>query len=104
MHPKDPDTAWIVPGIKDEKRYPVDGKLAVTRTHDGGRSFDVLLKGLPEEHSHGIVFRHALAVDDRGARLGFGSTTGIFRVSEDQGDCWETVSMSLPPIHAVRFA
>ena len=25
VHPKDPDTAWFVPGIKDEKRIPVGG-------------------------------------------------------------------------------
>jgi hypothetical protein len=39
VHPKDPDTAWFVPGIKDEKRIPVDGKLVVTRTSDGGKTF-----------------------------------------------------------------
>jgi len=38
-----------------------------------------------------------------GERLGFGSTTGNLWVSEDQGDSWETVSTSLPPIHEVRF-
>ena len=27
VHPKNPDTAWLVPGVKDECRVPVDGKL-----------------------------------------------------------------------------
>ena len=27
VHPREPDTAWFVPGIKDEKRIPADGKL-----------------------------------------------------------------------------
>ncbi len=103
VHPRDPDTAWFVPGIKDEKRYPVGGKLVVTRTRDGGRSFDVLSKGLPQEHAYDIVFRHALSGDETGERLAFGSTTGNLWVSEDQGDSWETVSTSLPPVHAVRF-
>jgi len=103
VHPKDPDTAWFVPGIKDEKRYPVDGKLVVTRTRDGGKSFDVLSKGLPQQHAYDIVFRHALSGDETGKRLAFGSTTGNLWVSEDQGDSWETVSTSLPPVHAVRF-
>ena len=40
--PQDPDTAWFVPEIKDEKRIPRDGKLVVTRTRDGGASFAVL--------------------------------------------------------------
>ena len=47
VHPDEPDTAWFVPGIKDEKRYPVGGRLVVTRTRDGGGSFDVLTNGLP---------------------------------------------------------
>lgn len=29
FHPGDPETAWFVPAIKDERRVPVDGKLAV---------------------------------------------------------------------------
>jgi hypothetical protein len=103
VHPTDPDTAWFVPGIKDERRYPVDGKLVVTRTRDGGKSFDVLTNGLPQHHAYDIVFRHALAGDETGERLGFGSTTGNLWVSENGGDSWATVSTSLPPIHAVRF-
>src|SRR5215470_7326691 len=39
VHPRDPDTAWFIPEIKDEKRIPRDGKLVVTRTCDGGKSF-----------------------------------------------------------------
>ena len=103
VHPKDPDTAWFVPGIKDEKRYPVDGKLVVTRTRDGGKSFDVLANGLPQQHAYDIVFRHALAGDESGNRLVFGSTTGNLWLSENQGDSWTAVSTTLPPIHAVRF-
>ena len=104
VHPQDPDTAWFVPGIKDEKRYPVDGKLVVTRTRDGGKTFDILSNGLPQDNAYDIVFRHALDGDKTGNRLAFGSTTGNLWVSEDQGDSWKTVSNVLPPIHAVRFA
>ena len=43
--PQEPDTAWFVPEIKDEKRIPCDGKLVVTRTRDGGKSFDCLEQG-----------------------------------------------------------
>jgi hypothetical protein len=50
-HPHDPLTAWFVPGIKDEKRIPMDGKLVVTRTRDGGKSFEILRDGLPQEHA-----------------------------------------------------
>jgi len=104
VHPEDPDTAWFVPGIKDEQRIPHDGKLVVTRTRDGGRSFEVLSDGLPQVHAYDVIYRHALAIDDSGQHLAFGSTTGGLWVSEDQGDRWFCVSHTLPPIYAVQFA
>lgn len=104
VHPTDPDTAWFVPGIKDEKRIPLDGRLVVTRTRDGGRTFDILTNGLPQVHAYDVVYRHALAIDRTGDRLAFGSTTGGLWVTEDQGERWTEITHTLPPIHAVTFA
>lgn len=104
VHPNEPDTAWFVPGVKDEKRYPVDGKLVVTRTRDGGESFDVLGDGLPQEHAYDVIYRHALAIDDSGDRLVFGTTTGSLFATADGGDTWTAISNHLPPIYAVCFA
>ena len=103
VHPTKPDTAWFVPEIKDEKRIPREGKLVVTRTRDGGKSFDVLSNGLPQSHAYDVVYRHALALDQTGERLAFGSTTGGLWVTEDQGDSWACVTHTLPPVYAVRF-
>jgi photosystem II stability/assembly factor-like uncharacterized protein len=102
-HPKDPNTAWFVPAVKDEKRIPAAGKVVVNRTTDGGKSFTTLTKGLPQEHAYDLVFRHALDVDETGERLAFGSTTGSVWISEDGGDSWQTISTHLPPVYAVRF-
>lgn len=103
VHPRDGNTAWFVPAIKDERRIPVDGKLVVTRTRDGGKSFDVLTNGLPQENAYDLVYRHALAIDGTGDRLAIGSTTGGLWITENQGDRWTEVSSHLPPIHVVRF-
>jgi hypothetical protein len=103
VHPKQPDTAWFVPGVKDEQRIPVDGKLVVTRTRNAGKSFEILRAGLPQRHAYDIVYRHALAVDETGERLAFGSTTGGLWISEEEGDRWLELSHTLPPVHAVRF-
>ena len=102
-HPTDAKTAWFVPAVKDETRVPVDGKVCVTRTRDGGKSFDVLRKGLPQEHAYHIVFRHALDVREDGNTLAFGSTTGSLWTTEDGGDEWRTFSTDLPPVYCVRF-
>jgi hypothetical protein len=104
VHPKKPDTAWFIPGIKDEQRIPVDGALVVTRTDDGGKTFRSQKKGLPQKHSYDLVFRHGLTIDATGDRLAFGSTTGGLWVTEDGGEEWQEVSHTLPPVHAVRFA
>jgi hypothetical protein len=103
-HPKDPDTAWFVPAIKDEQRIPAGGSVVVTRTRDGGQSFEQLTEGLPQEHAYDLVYRHALDVDESGERLAFGSTTGSLWVSENGGESWDLVTSHLPPIYAVRFA
>lgn len=102
VHPHDPDTAWFVPAIKDEKRC-ADGSLVVTRTRDAGSTLQVLGNGLPQRHAYDLVYRHALDVDHTGGRLAFGSTTGSLWTSDDGGDSWDTVSHHLPPIYAVRF-
>lgn len=103
VHPKDPETAWFVPAVKDEKRVPMDGSFVVSRTRDGGKTFEVLRNGLPQKHAYDLVYRHALDIDDRGDTLVMGSTTGGLWVSEDGGDGWQLVNAHMPPIYAVRF-
>lgn len=103
-HPCDPQTAWFVPAVKDERRIPVDGALVVVRTRDGGGSFEILRHGLPQRHAYDLVWRHALTVDAAGERLAFGTTSGGLWVSENGGDSWTMPEMRLPPIAAIRFA
>lgn len=103
VHPDDPGTAWFVPGVKDEKRYAPEGRVVVTRTRDGGQTFEQLTTGLPQAHAYDLVFRHALDVDETGQRLVFGSTTGNVWLSEDGGDSWQAISGNLPPVYAVTF-
>jgi hypothetical protein len=104
VHPKDPDSAWFVPGVKDQYRYAVDGKLVVTRTRDGGKSFEQLRNGLPQDHAYDLVYRHAMDIDGGGDSIAFGSTTGNLFVSDDQGEQWQCVSHTLPPIYCVRYS
>jgi hypothetical protein len=104
VHPADENTAWFVPGVNDECRIPVEAQLAVTRTRDGGKTFDVLRNGLPQSHAYDIVFRHGMDIDETGDRLAIGSSTGGLWISENGGETWECVSTNLPQIYCVRFA
>lgn len=103
VHPLDGNTAWFVPAKSDERRVTASGEVVVTRTRDGGQTFETLADGLPQTNAYDIVYRHCLDVDETGERLAFGSTTGSLWVSEDQGESWQSVSTHLPPVYCVRF-
>ena len=103
VHPQNPQTAWFVPGVKDEKRYPVDGRLVVTRTTDGGNNFTTLTTGLPLSESYDLVYRHGLDIDTSGNRLAMASTTGNLWITDNGGESWQCVSNYLPPVYALRF-
>ncbi len=102
VDPKDANTAWVVPARSDQNRAAAGDRVRVCRTQDGGANWTELARGLPDEPSFDIVYRHAL--DLAGSRLAFGSTTGNAFVSEDRGDGWRALSNHLPPIYSVRFA
>jgi hypothetical protein len=102
-HPHEPGTAWFVPAKADECRVPTEAALVVNRTRDGGRSFDTLRRGLPQEHCYDLVYRHGLSLGADGRTLLMGSTTGNLWGSSDGGDSWQAVSQHLPPIYALRI-
>jgi hypothetical protein len=101
--PVNPQRAWFVPAQADVCRIPVDGRLVVLRTDDGGRSFRAFGDGLPASHAYHLVYRHALDVDASGQVLAMGSTTGGLWVSADAGEHWKELSRDLPPLAMVRF-
>ena len=103
VDPFDAETAWFIPAESDQKRIPVAGKLVVTRTRDGGKTFDVLSRGLPDRFAYDIVYRHAFSMSAEGT-LALGTTTGNVFASRDRGDSWSAVSHHLPPVHAITFA
>ncbi len=102
-HPGDPLTAWFVPAIKDELRVPRDGAMAVTRTRDGGKTWESFRAGLPQKDAFDLIYRHCLDVDATGSQLAMGSTTGGLWVSGNAGEAWQLVNAHLPPVYAVRF-
>ena len=72
MTVENPFRADRLPGSaeNDMRRIPVDAALCVTRTRDGGQSFEGLRAGLPQQHCYDLIYRHGLAVDETGTQLG----------------------------------
>ena len=57
------------PAVKDERRVPVDAKLVVSRTRDGGASFEVLDRGLPSP-SFDLIYQVSIPRTFRSMRKG----------------------------------
>ena len=101
--PRNPQRAWFVPAQADVCRFPVDGRLVVNRTDDGGASFQTFSSGLPQTHAYHLVYRHGLDVSADGQTLALASTTGGLWVSADAGERWHLVSNDPPPMAALRW-
>jgi hypothetical protein len=77
-HPREADTLFLIPLNGDILgRYVPEGKAAVWRTRDAGRSWQALRNGLPQENAYFGVLRQAMATDgfDR-AGIYFGTSSG----------------------------
>lgn len=105
IHPRQADTAWIVPLESDEFRCTPEGKLRVYRTRDAGASWQPLTNGLPQDDAYETVLRDALAVDVLDpAGVYFGTRNGKLFGSADEGESWTEILDGLPPVISVKAA
>jgi photosystem II stability/assembly factor-like uncharacterized protein len=98
---RNPETAWVVPAISDLVRTAVDDALCVCRTDDGGKSWTAFREGLPQKDCFDLAYRHAL--DVKGDRLAFGTTTGNLYTSDDRGESWQRALTTLPLIYSLQI-
>nr|WP_295776481.1 sialidase family protein [Rhodoferax sp.] len=101
--PLDSLRAWFVPAQADTHRYPLDGKMVVNRTDDGGQTFTTFTSGLPQENAYHLVYRHSLELAPDRQTLAMSSTTGGLWISADAGEHWHCVSKDLPPVAALGW-
>jgi hypothetical protein len=105
LHPRDPDSAWIVPLESDAFRCTPEGKLRVYRTRDAGASWEGMTDGLPQTDAYETVLRDAMAVDAlEPVGVFFGTRSGKLFGSSDEGQSWTALAAGLPPIIAVKTA
>jgi photosystem II stability/assembly factor-like uncharacterized protein len=107
VHPRDADTAWVMPmdGGTVWPRTSPDGKPAVYRTKNAGRSWERLDSGMPEKHAWWTLKRQAMCADSgKPVGLYFGTTSGELWMSGDEGRKWRCIARHLPEIYAVEAA
>ncbi|MCZ7565607.1 MAG: glycosyl hydrolase [Burkholderiales bacterium] len=107
VHPRDADAAWVFPmdGTTVWPRTSPGGMPAVYATRNGGRTWQRLAAGLPQEQAWWTVKRQAMSIDG-GDPVGlyFGTTSGELWASRDEGRRWRCIARHLPEIYAVEAA
>jgi hypothetical protein len=99
------ETLFTVPIEAPEFRCNLKGHLQVGRSRDGGKSWKLLDKGLPQKNAYLLVLREAMASDDRDpAGVYFGATGGQVFYTRDAGDSWHALAEHLPPVYSVSVA
>ena len=110
LHSQDPDTLFVLPedqvlgeDVGGGQRYVTEAKFRVYRSQNGGRDWEPLTQGLPQENAYLHVLREGMAtdsLDDCGVYVG--TTTGQLFYSRDNGDNWELLIERLPPTLSVE--
>lgn len=107
VHPRDADTAWVLPmdGQTVWPRTSPGGRPAVFVTKNAGKSWQRLDAGMPRSQAWWTVKRQAMSADRHDpVGLYFGTTSGELWMSRDEGQGWECIARHLPEIYAVEAA
>jgi photosystem II stability/assembly factor-like uncharacterized protein len=105
VHPRDADTVWVFPmdGTDVWPRTSPGGRPAAYVTRDGGRTWQRLDQGLPQQQAWWTVKRQAMTADTLPApALYLGTTSGELWIGQDGGSHWANIARHLPEIYAVE--
>ncbi len=99
MHPQREELLFMAgagtPPPQWPKVHTADSKIA--RSRDGGESWEILQRGLPQ-HIHGNIEAMSMDTWDGLFSLFAATTDGDVFYSEDEGENWTTIAEALPPI------
>ena len=103
IHAHEPETIYVVPIKSDGEHFPLDGKLRVFRSRNGGNEWQECSRGLPQNNCFVNVLRDAMAVDQLDdCGIYFGTTGGQVYCSPDGGDTWAPIAEHLPAVLSIE--
>lgn len=96
------ETLFTVPIDSSEWRCSPEGKFRVARSRDGGKTWKLLTKGLPQKDAHLLVLREAMAADaESPSGVYVGTTSGQIFQTADGGNSWSLLAEHLPQVISV---
>ena len=101
----EPQSMFTVPIESPEYRCNPEGKFRVARTRDGGKTWKLLTRGLPQRNAHLLVLREAMTSDTMDpAGVYVGTTSGQVFYTRDAGEHWEILAENLPSVYSLSVA
>jgi hypothetical protein len=98
----EPETLFTVPIEGPEYRCVVESKFRVARSRDGGKTWTLLTRGLPQRNAHLLVLRESMAADRHDpAGVYVGTTNGHIFYTADGGKQWQLLAENLPGVISV---
>lgn len=97
----DRNTTYTIPALSNETHAPVKGKLVVQKTTSGGKTWEILNKGLPKNIA-ATLFTATRSASDR-KRMIFGSATGLICFSKNSGESWRPLKYQLVPNNSLKM-
>jgi len=105
VHPHDPKTIWVLPLRGAEFRVVPNGRLAVYRSTNSGKSWQMQTGGLPTKNAYETVLREAMSTDPCDpAGVYFGTENGQVWFTRDEGKKWQVLADHLPGVLSVEAA
>jgi photosystem II stability/assembly factor-like uncharacterized protein len=105
IHPRKPETIFVIPLKGAELRCPPEGRLRVYRSRNGGDTWEALGNGLPQANAYMGILREGMATDSADpVGVYFATNTGKVFGSIDEGDSWQLVADNLPPVYSISAA
>jgi hypothetical protein len=99
------DTLFTVPIESADFRCNPDGCFRVACSRNGGKTWQLLTKGLPQRNAHLGVLRDAMYADALSpAGVYVGTTGGTLFYSRNSGRNWDVLADYLPPIYSIAAA
>jgi len=101
----EPQTLFTVPIDSPQYRANLDGKFQVARSRDGGKTWKLLTRGLPQKNAHLLVLRESMtsdALDPAGIYVG--TTSGQVFHTRDAGNSWQILAENLPSVYSLSVS
>jgi photosystem II stability/assembly factor-like uncharacterized protein len=101
-HPHKAGAFYVFP-LEHETRLAIDGRPAVYRTEDYGKSWTRCDDGLPKQDAYMEVYREGMSTDQsEPVGVYFGTNTGHVFFSGDEGRTWAPIAQLLPSVLSVE--